>query len=611
MNIVLIETSGNQRYIFATNKLRENVGASELTYQIGTKCVLAAAGRPYDYEKDKNGNKLRQLLLNEQLIETNSDENAVEIIIATSGKALLLTKTEPKAKEIVRKVTTEALRLMPGLTVHGAICKVEDDLTDVHKAVGTVHRRLEEIRHRIPSTQQRFQRLPFVAPCATSGLPASEIYKHKSLPKTEEANPHSLLSITKQEEANDGRRRLEETIRLVNSKVKLMANINDLEKKFKETKWLAIIHADGNGLGEIFLNFNRYLGLEISSDNKIFKNKDDARKYIEAYRKFSIALDVCTLNATGFALEYFQKSWREDNSKEKTGIDTIALPFIPLILGGDDLTVICDGKYAIKFTTDFLEQFERETIKLDEAKHFGEVAKKLRIEINSIQKEIIPFIAQNAFGVERLGICAGIAIVKPHYPFHSAYRIAESLLRSAKQVKIKVTHEHKGRQIPIPCSALDYHVHYDTSGSDLDLVREKLEVDGGETLLYKKPYVVTEGINNEWIRPRTFEKLQATIEAMQDDNEETQIPNSQLHKIRESLFYGRAEADAEVNLAAHRYKGFKKLLEHEKANDGRSKNSLFTNDGGKNITGFLDALDLVEFWHKKENRQAAANGDEQ
>jgi len=95
------------------------------------------------------------------------------------------------------------------------------------------------------------------------------------------------------------------------------------------------------------------------------------------------------------------------------------------------LTVICDGEYAIKFTHDFLTEFENQTARTD------------------IQDGIISAIANEAFGVPRLGICAGIAIIKPHYPFHQAYALAEDLLKSAKLVKTNIKYNHKGNEVVI------------------------------------------------------------------------------------------------------------------------------------------------------------------
>jgi hypothetical protein len=623
MYVVLIETSGNQNYIFATNKLRENVGASELTYQIGTKYVLKAVedetGRPLWVDADKTGRKLRENLLNRDLNPRIEGDTDVEVVVATSGKAILLVKEKGLAQKVVSKVTMNALIDMPGLTVHGAICEVgkngqtdSERLESIHDAIRKVHHRLDSLKYKIPSNQQRFLRLPHVEPCSTSGLPASRIYQHASVAtKSEELTPHSIISIVKQEKSESGRYRLEQTIRSIHNNVHLATSINNLEKIFEDTKWIAIIHADGNGLGEIFLNFREY------------SQSQSGREYVDIYRQFSIALDICTINAAAAAIENFQRIFQE-TYKEETQISTIEIPFIPLILGGDDLTVICDGEYALKFTTDFLRKFEDETSVLDPRSHFKEVSSQVQ--------GLIRTIANNAFGnkdqekpsITRLGMCAGVAIVKPHYPFHQAYELAEQLLKSAKQVKKKVRHKPCDEEVSLPCSAIDFHVLYDSSGVRLEDIRQKLKVEDG-SLLYAKPYVVTNVTENVfddgWLSRRTWDKLATRVKVMSDtEDDKRKLPNSQMHHIRESLHRGRLEAEAEVDLLKQRYssndpqkdKGFGKLLCDD---DRLFFSERHTKDGvvlDVYATHFLDALDVVGFWKGFDNTQPnGTNGGSQ
>jgi hypothetical protein len=262
------------------------------------------------------------------------------------------------------------------------------------------------------------------------------------------------------------------------------------------------------------------------------------------------------------------------------------------VLGGDDLTIICDGQYAVRFTRDFLTQFEVETAKIDQEHDHG----------------IIPEIAQMAFGVGRLGMCAGIAIVKPHFPFHAAYDLAEALLKSAKLVKNNVKHKRNSEEKTLPCSALDYHILYDSSGADLERIREKLKVDNGATHLYARPYVVTPAANltnaedQNWLDKRTWMQLEERVRAMwaeeKDEDGRRLLPNSMLHDLREGLFQGYKEADARMKLVQQRYddKGFNKLV--VKRNDADSLFWEAEAKQGKPIyeTNFLDALDVVEFW---------------
>ena len=81
------------------------------------------------------------------------------------------------------------------------------------------------------------------------------------------------------------------------------------------------------------------------------------------------------------------------------------LPLRPIVLGGDDLTVIIRGDLAVDFTKTYLAEFEKQT-------------KNLLGDLND---------------GNGLTACAGIAFVKSSFPYYYGYQLAEELCEEAKK----------------------------------------------------------------------------------------------------------------------------------------------------------------------------------
>ncbi len=410
----------------------------------------------------------------------------------------------------------------------------------LHEVVRDAHRELEALRGWLPGPQQRFLRLPVVDACATSGLPANRLAK---VPNESRYEPCSEVSYSKREAAQDGLGRMRE----VASSYRLPYSADKLESEL-ECRWLAVVHADGNGLGQVFLTFDRYVepgpAAGLAAHN---------RAYIDSLRRFSLELDACTQKAFCTALEKVRPTRNGAHSNSHD-----VLPILPLVLGGDDLTVLCDGEQALAFTYAFLQKFAEQT------------------QAGTIQ-QVFARGQPNA----SLTASAGVAIVKPHFPFFAAYDLAEDLLQSAKRLK--------------PLAAIDCHVVFDASGPDLARVRRQLLVDQGSTCLTARPYLV-DGSAQHPAHRRVQDLLGWIRYVLPRDRDEEAVPRSVLHDLREALFLGHEEADARYKLVLPRHKKLQRL-----AGDPATP-SLFwsTQRNGAQrparYTGLLDALELAPFW---------------
>lgn len=114
----------------------------------------------------------------------------------------------------------------------------------------------------------------------------------------------------------------------------------------------------------------------------------------------------------------------------------LVLPFRPLILGGDDVVLLCHSSLAIPFVRTMVQQFAA-----------GSLLKSTQIrQEHSFQ----PFPAGNG----SLSISAGVLFCKVSLPLHVAIPYAQSLLKNSK-AKFRQTSKPAEKSIPTP-AAIDW-----------------------------------------------------------------------------------------------------------------------------------------------------------
>jgi hypothetical protein len=386
--LVVVDVTAVQSYVFGSNRLRENVGGSHLVHMAteGWLYEQPDALMPGPHNIIDGG---RQDLLADEAPKIEDGALDYELMYAGGGNTVLLCKDRVAAERFANRLSTKMLTEAPGLD---AVLVIEPfhQAESLALAMGRVMKRVAAKKQEREWSQPLLG-LGVTAACQSTGLPANTT---RSAPgETAGSIPLSIDSATKWEQNDAAKKRLEEVVFQGRTPVlPLPDQFEDLGRIRGDVSYMAVVHADGNGMGRILEDITtRFEGLPAS------RNRD----FIAALRCFSDSVNGAGLEAIRITARKF-----EEYVSLRIGADDTPfmhhLPFRPIVFGGDDVAFVCDGRLGLWAAQVFLKGFAEQMVPDSEARMHAAQA------------------------------CAGIAIVKVRYPFARAYELAEQLCANAK-----------------------------------------------------------------------------------------------------------------------------------------------------------------------------------
>ena len=202
---------------------------------------------------------------------------------------------------------------------------------------------------------------------------------------------------------------------------------------------VGVVHVDGNGVGAIMRNLGKsYDTVQSQLDSlrsAAYKCKDNpCERDKDPFQWFIMEVNY---RLDGVVKAAVAAAWRD---VEDYAHGRQAPPVVPVLVGGDDLTVYVEGEFAIPFAESYVRHYEQLTSE-------DELLKQLAVVAGA--KKAGPLTAS-----------AGVAIVGRNFPFHIAYDLAEGLVSRGKKLGKK--------KDKAPCSTIDFHVLRDATVLDPD-----------------------------------------------------------------------------------------------------------------------------------------------
>lgn len=434
---VVLEVGGIQKYILSTGKLKEMIGGSELIESLSAKYLN-------DFTQNNHLNVLKEI--------RKPVDNEILPLQRNAGAMHLLFSSEAKGREFLKNFGKKLLEDFPGLPIFGALEECEFTSSGIREAKFKLSNKITDQRNKYP-TSTGMQLLPI---CAVAPLDGEPAIGKENYGKNSSGEIISLSSKTKRNE--ELLKRSRERLREIEPDKDNKANLSwsdDLEEIACGSEKVAFIHIDGNDLGKRFRQELENISDKETDEDKTGQQAPSEDRYqnainvIKTMSALSNTVKETTTAAFKKGLSECLKHTRSTDSKGK-----LLVPARPLVLGGDDVTVVIRADLALYFIDAFVKEFERYS-----NQELGKKDPK-----------------------DKLTVGVGMVVCPTGYPFLKAFDLSEELVKNSKELTVHMENRP---------SSMDYIVITNDTENDIDSIRAHLFTAEDGSKLTAKPMLLS------------------------------------------------------------------------------------------------------------------------